>query len=153
MRISRSILTPFLMKFHIWTYLSMGKMFFKKYFIFESGFRIWIFWASSRTMEIFLNLGLWAHFSSLLEMVFIFEFQMIWGIFSTKNFQISIKFFGTRFLTLLPFFSEFHDFGVVGFVLIVRFHLWIDCGDLECARKGKTQIWVTSWSVLRQVNF
>ena len=55
MRISRSILTPFLMKFHIWTYLSMGKMFFKKYFIFESGFRIRIFWASSKTW-IFLQI-------------------------------------------------------------------------------------------------
>ena len=88
----------------------------------------------------FLNLGLWVHFNSFFKMVFIFEFQNVWRTFSTKNFQISIKFFGTGFLTLLPFFSKFDEFSVVGFVLIVGFQIWLDCDDLETRRKGKASL-------------
>ena len=93
-----------------------------------------------KNMELFLKLGFWTYSCSFLKINYIFEFPTLWGRFSTKNFQISIKFSGTRFLTILPFFSKFPDFSVVSFVLNLWFHYWIACDDLEARRKGKVSV-------------
>ena len=85
----------------------------------------------------FFKLGLCTHFNSFLEMIFIFEFQMVWEMFSIKNFKISKHFSVTRFFDHFTLFSKFHDFGV-RFILNLWIHSWIACGDLEARGKGKS---------------
>ena len=66
------------------------------------------------------------------------------GKISHQKFPDFDKVFRNEIFDRFTLFPKFDDFSVVEFVMIVGFYIWLDCGDLERARKGKAHVGSTS---------
>lgn len=78
-------------------------------------------------------------FKSLFQMVFIYEFQIPWVMYSSKDFHIQTSFLKLNFWVDWPIFKKVR-IGYCFFRILLSYLIEFDYVDLDIVRKEKTQV-------------